>query len=282
MKIFVSKNVTMVKKALLFIPFYWVALGPCQGAFSENVVDEPNIVKSIEYRCSGPELNISQDIMESHVLLKEGKEFSPFLADASLKSLYASGKFEHVSVKVDEISGTNDYRVIFSLTPKVQVTSVEFLGNEKFKSKVLLKKISTKSGAGLSKGVLKSDVEALIKLYNGNGYPYADVSYDIINANDDTQVKVVFNIVEGQKFRIGKIRFIGNDVVKESELLKAMRTKRWTILSIFKKTGLYNPGDFSGDLETVKSIFRNHGYLDIEIDEGSITYENRKNRLMIS
>jgi outer membrane protein insertion porin family len=272
----------MVKKALLIIPLYLMALGPWQRAFSENPLDKPNIVKSIEYKYCGPELNINQDIIESHILLKEGKEFSPFLADASLKSLYASGKFEHVSIKVDEISGTNDYRVIFSLTPKMQVASIEFLGNEKFKSKVLLKKISTKSGAGLSKGVLKSDAEALIKLYNDKGYPYADVSYDIINTNDATQVKVVFNVVEGQKFRIGKIKFIGNDVVKESELLKAMRTKRWTILSIFKKTGLYHPGDFTNDLETIKSVFRNHGYLDIEIDEGSITYENRKNSLIIS
>jgi outer membrane protein insertion porin family len=282
MKIFVNKSVAMVKKALLIIPLYLMALSPWQRAFSENILNKPNIVKSIEYKCCGPELNISQDIIESHVLLKEGKEFSPFLADASLKSLYASGKFEHVSIKVDEIRGTNDYRVIFSLTPKMQVTSIEFLGNEKFKSKVLLKKISTKSGTGLSKGVLKSDVEALIKLYNDKGYPYADVSYDIININDATQVKVVFNVVEGQKFRIGKIKFIGNDVVKESELLKAMRTKRWTLLSIFKKTGLYHPGNFSSDLETIKSIFRNHGYLDIEVDEGSITYENRKNSLIIS
>ncbi|MDR2603286.1 MAG: outer membrane protein assembly factor BamA [Puniceicoccales bacterium] len=276
-----NKSVTMAKKVLLLIPLYLIALGPCQKVFSENLLNEPNIVKSIEYKYRGPKLNISQGIIESHVLLKEGKEFSPFLADASLKSLYASGKFEHVSIKVDEITGTNDYRVIFSLTPKMQVASIEFLGNKKFKSKVLLKKISTKSGAGLSKGVLKSDVEALIKLYNDKGFPYADVSYDI-DTDDATQVKVVFNIVEGQKFRIGKIKFIGNDVVKESELLKAMRTKRWTLLSIFRKTGLYHPGDFSSDLETIKSIFRNHGYLDIEIDEGSITYENRKNSLIIS
>ncbi|MDR2776554.1 MAG: outer membrane protein assembly factor BamA [Puniceicoccales bacterium] len=282
MKIFVNKSVTMIKKALLFIPLYLVALDPCQKAFPQNILNGPNIVKSIEYKCCGPELNISQDIIESHVLLKEGKEFSPFLADASLKSLYASGNFEHVSIKVDEIGGTNDYRVIFSLTPKMQVASIEFSGNKKFKSKVLLKKISTKPRAGLSKGVLKSDVEALIKLYNDHGYPYADVSYDIVNTSDATQVKVVFNIVEGQKFHIGKIKFIGNDVVKESELLKAMRTKRWTLLSIFKKTGLYHPGDFSSDLETIKSIFRNHGYLDIEIDEGSISYENRKNSLIIS
>jgi outer membrane protein insertion porin family len=205
-----------------------------------------------------------------------------FLANASLKSLYPSGKFEHVSIKVDEISGSNDYRVVFSLTPKAQVTSIEFLGNQKFKPKVLLKKISTKSGAGLSEGVLKSDVEALIKFYNDSGYPYTDISYDVINADDTANVKVVFHILEGQKLRIGKIEFPGNDVVKESELLKAMRTKKWTLLSIFKKTGVYHSDDFNNDLKTIKSIFHNYGYLDVKIDEGSIIYKNRKNKLMIS
>ncbi|MDR2779336.1 MAG: outer membrane protein assembly factor BamA [Puniceicoccales bacterium] len=273
----------MIRKIVIFIPIYLILLGPCQKVFSEDVLNGPNIVKSIEYKCCGSELNISQDVIASYILLKEGEEFSPFLADASLKSLYTSGKFEHVSVKVDEIVGTNDYRVTFSLTPKVQVESIEFIGNKKFKSKVLLKKISTKAKAGLSKGTLKSDEEALVKFYNDKGYPYASVSYETVNVSDAIQSKVIFNIVEGQKFRIGKIKFIGNDVVKESELLKAIRTKRWTLFSIFKKTGLYRPDDFNADLGTIKTIFRNYGYLDVEIDEGRITYENsRKNTLIIS
>ncbi|MDR1891092.1 MAG: outer membrane protein assembly factor BamA [Puniceicoccales bacterium] len=281
MKIFVNKSAAMVGKTLLVVSIYLMALGPCQKMFSEDT-EGSDIVKSIEYRSTGPELNVSRDILESHVLLKEGKEFSPFLADASLKSLYASGKFEHVSVKVDEINGTSDCNVIFSLTPKVQVKSIKFVGNKKFKPGALLKKISTKSGAGLSRGTLKLDAEALIKFYNDRGYPYASVSYDVVNTSD-TQVKVIFDIDEGQKFRIGKIKFIGNDVVKESELLKAMRTKKWTLLSIFKKTGVYRPDDFNADLEIIKTVFRNHGYLDVEIDEEGITYENiRKNSLIIS
>jgi hypothetical protein len=50
MKIFVNKNVTMIKKALLFIPIYLMALGPCQGVFSEDALNDSNIVRSIEYK----------------------------------------------------------------------------------------------------------------------------------------------------------------------------------------------------------------------------------------
>jgi outer membrane protein insertion porin family len=110
-------------------------------------------------------------------------------------------------------------------------------------------------------------VETLVKFYADKGYPYASVSYDVKNIDDSSKIKVVFNIIEGPKFRIGRINFIGNDVIKETELLKAIRTKKWTLFSIFKKTGFYRPGDFSTDLEIIKTVFRNHGYLDIEIDE---------------
>jgi outer membrane protein assembly factor BamA len=125
-----------IRKTILLMPIYLMLLVACPKVFSEDIFEESNIVRSIEYEYYGPRLNISQDIIESYVFLKEGKEFSSFLADASLKSLYASGKFDHVSIKVDEISDTNDYKVIFSLTPRVQVESIEFMRNKKFKSTV--------------------------------------------------------------------------------------------------------------------------------------------------
>jgi hypothetical protein len=50
--------------------------------------------------------------------------------------------------------------VTFVLTLKVQVESIEFIGNKKFKPKTLLKKISASPTVALSNGFLKLDAEA--------------------------------------------------------------------------------------------------------------------------
>jgi outer membrane protein assembly factor BamA len=101
------------------------------------------------------------------------------------------------------------------------------------------------------------DAEALITFHNDRGYRYASISYDVVNTSD-TQGNVIFDIDKGQKFRIGKTEFIRNDVVKESEFVKAMRTKKWSLLSIFKKAGVYRPDDFNAELEIIKTVFRDH------------------------
>jgi outer membrane protein insertion porin family len=238
-------------------------------------------VRRIEYKYDGNESNVNQGLIESRVQLKEGKEFSPFLADASIKALYASEKFDHVSVKMDEIRGTNDYRVVFFLSPRVKVRSINFVGNENFKEKVLLKKISTKFGTSLSDSTLKSDVEALTQFYHEMGYPYVSVIYDVIKEADYGDVKIFFNVSEGEKLRIGRVRFVGNDGVEESELLKAMRTKKWTLLSFFKKTGIYQPNVFDEDLNSIKVVFKNHGFLDVGIDKNEIVFEHRSKALDI-
>jgi outer membrane protein assembly factor BamA len=69
------------------------------------------------------------------------------------------------------------------------------------------------------------DAETVLKYYNDEPDADARVSYDAVNTSD-TQVKVIFDIDEAQKSRIGTIEFIGNDGVKESELLKAMPIKK--------------------------------------------------------
>ncbi|MDR2737652.1 MAG: outer membrane protein assembly factor BamA, partial [Puniceicoccales bacterium] len=266
---------------LLIVSLCVVVVCPFQSVSHAADASRSNVVGSIVYECDG-DVQINREILEARVQLKEGKEFSPFLADASIKALYASGKFEHVSVKVDEIKGDDGYKVTFSLVPCVIVKDVSFSGNENFKAKALMKQISTKPRSSLSQSAMVSDSEALAKFYNDKGYPYVKISYDVIRDEDPGNVEVVFEIDEGSKFRVGRINFIGNDVVDKKVLLSAMRTKKWTIFSFLKKSGIYRPDEFSADIEILKATFRDYGYLDVEINEDDVTYVSRGKALDIS
>ncbi|MDR1595819.1 MAG: outer membrane protein assembly factor BamA [Puniceicoccales bacterium] len=277
MKKFVNKITTRTKHALALV-LVLVSCNWCPRAAAETM---PSIVRSIEYRYEGNEPGVNHEIIESRVQLKVGQEFSVLLSDSSVKALYASGMFDNVSIKVDEISGSNDCKVVFTLTPRAQIQSIDFTGNKGIESKSLRKKLSSKPGMSMAHGILKSDVGALTKFYNDKGYPYAEVSYYIDNAPELGEVKIVFVVCEGEKLRVGKITFPGNDVVKKSELLEAMRTRKWTLLSFFRKLGVYRPDDFAADIDALKIVFKNHGYLDVEINATDVTYTRRKNVLDI-
>jgi outer membrane protein insertion porin family len=272
----------MWMKTLSFVSISLMVFSPSWQTLSAADSGKLHTIKKIEYKCGGDSAKINTELVKARVQLKEGGEFSPFLADSSIKEIYASGKFEHASVRVDEMPGENGYKVTFLLTPRVVMNSISFSGNANYKAKALNKQIETRSGYGLSTSSLISDAVALTKFYNDKGYPYARVSHRVVTKPDSDEVDVVFDIEEGPKFRVGKIKFPGNDAVKNSVLLKAMRTKRWTLLSIFKKSGVYRPDDFSADIDALKAVFKDYGYLDIEINESDVEFVRRGKTLSIS
>ena len=96
------------------------------------------IVKSIEYKNLGSLININRAIIESNVQIKVGQVFSPFLADASIKSLYASGMFDNVSVKVNSNDDGDGCCVIFSFVPREKVRKLSFVGNNNIKNMALI------------------------------------------------------------------------------------------------------------------------------------------------
>ncbi|MDR3144177.1 MAG: outer membrane protein assembly factor BamA [Puniceicoccales bacterium] len=273
-----------MRKVTLFFAFI-LCLAFCASASADGDDESSGnsgVIRLIEYDYDDDSIGVSHEAVKSRVQLEEGKKFSPFLADSSIKALYASGLFEYVALRVDEVRGTSDYKVTFSLTPRAKVTSVEFIGNENFKRAALVKKISTNEGTTLSRSTLKSDAEALKSFYNDKGYPYAEVSYDVTKQAESNSVNVIFRISEGDKFHVGNIVFSGNEDVKAAELLKAMRTKKWTLIAFIKKSGLYKPNDFTADIDALKRIFMNHGYLDVEVSGENVTYVRRGSVLDIN
>jgi outer membrane protein insertion porin family len=282
MRKFVNKKTGMAKKILFLVLICCISFCLSPRLFSNPTGNDSDIIRNIEYKYDGDNIGMSQEVVESHVRLRIGEAFSPFLADSSIKALYASEKFEHVSVKVNEAGGAGGYNVVFFLTPRRVISSVDFIGNEHIKSKVLRSKVASKPDVSLSNSMLKSDVEGLKKFYHERGYPYMEVSSEVIQEGESGENKVTFHISEGDKFHIGKIEFLGNNAVKKSELLKAMRTKKWTLLSIFNKSGLYDPDIFSTDIDVLKAVFRNHGRLDIKIPENDIIYERSGGTLHIT
>lgn len=264
------------KNSLLFLVSCFLFCSFC----TKTLANDDAIIEKIEYKYDG-DAYVSQDFVDSRVQLKVGEEFSQFLADSSVKSLYSSGAFDNIVVKANENPDTKNCVVTFFLTPRSKITEINFVGNSKIKKKTLKKKISMSVGSRLSDSALRADTESLIRFYNDKGYPYANVTTRVEHDKDSFGSKVFFDISEGEKFKVGKIRFIGNDVVKSSDLLDLMRTKEWRIWHIFGRAGVYRSSEFKADLGDLRAKFRDCGFLDVEIDEDSVVYTKKNGKICI-
>jgi outer membrane protein insertion porin family len=66
---------------------------------------------------------------------------------------------------------------------------------------------------------------------------------------------------------VRRITFVGNDSVLPRDLLRAMKTKRWNLLSFLNKSGRLVPAQIEEDKVALRTLYQNRGFADVEITD---------------
>ena len=89
--------------------------------------------------------------------------------------------------------------------PRYTVRNVSFIGNSKFKSEFLERDIKLKGGEHFNQAKMDSDLNLIRDIYGGRGFVVADVRADPRFLETPGQLDLVYNVEEGQRYRVGKI-----------------------------------------------------------------------------
>jgi outer membrane protein insertion porin family len=89
--------------------------------------------------------------------------------------------------------------------PRYKIRNISIDGNGIFDKEALLTQLKLKGGAMFNKAEMQRDVNSLRDIYGGNGYIFADINADTRFLETPGEVDLVYNINEGNLFRIGKI-----------------------------------------------------------------------------
>ncbi|MBI2974167.1 MAG: BamA/TamA family outer membrane protein [Deltaproteobacteria bacterium] len=101
---------------------------------------------------------------------------------------------------------------------RTKVNTIEFTGNNAFPKETLLKQLKNRAGKPLDQTALETDKQAILVYYADNGYPYAEAKQTI----DINEGRIAFEIVEGQKVKIGEILVVGNSLTQAKAIKKAI------------------------------------------------------------
>ncbi|HZL44777.1 MAG TPA: outer membrane protein assembly factor BamA [Opitutaceae bacterium] len=224
--------------------------------------------------------NVSEQIVRANIQVRAGTDYDEAAVDRDIRSLYRTGLFEFIEVKREELPDKS-VNLVFEITPKFRVQAVRFEGNSKIKTTRLQKEISTKTNTALDEHTIKADGEKLHEYYQKHGYNQAQITYDIERDRSSGYGTVIFKIREGEKVRIGDIRFTGNNHVKAKRLRKEMETKRWWMFSWIMGTGKFKDDEFEDDVTKLGDYYRDQGYLDVDIPQDRILYEYPKSGRMV-
>ena len=203
---------------------------------------------------------ISKATILNRLKIKPGDVFDETALNKELKRLYATGYFSDVFVETEE--RPEGIVVIFTVVEKPVIEKIQFRGNSKIRSGRLAKKIATKEGVLLDFNLLSQDAGEIQNFYIEQGYSHISVDYKIEKDPKTGKAVVVFVINEGTPQRIKAIYFEGNKSIPSGELQKYMATKTaWW----FIRKGAFDPEKFSADLDRIRAVYRNKGFLDARV-----------------
>jgi outer membrane protein insertion porin family len=121
--------------------------------------------------------------------------------------------------------------------PRYSVRNISFIGNSKFKSEFLSRDIKLKSGEPFNQSKMDADLGLIRDIYGGRGFVFADIKADPRFLEEPGQLDLVYNIAEGQRYRVGKInvRIRGEHPhTKHSTVLNRLSLRPGDILDIRK------------------------------------------------
>jgi outer membrane protein insertion porin family len=237
-------------------------------SWAQDTVQGPKRIADIKIKGN---YAISTTTILSRLKLKPGDTFEESALNKELKRLYAMGYFSDVFVETED--RPEGVVIIFTVVEKPLIERIEFRGNQKISSARLGKKISTKEGVLLDYNLLRQDVAEIQTFYVEQGYSRVSVDYKIEKDPKTGKAVVVLVVNEGVSQKIREITFEGNKNIPSGELAKYMSTKRaWW----FIEKGAFDQEKFSADMDRIRSVYRNKGFLDVTVSGKETVSEDGK------
>ncbi len=199
---------------------------------------------------------------------REGEVFSPSLIKDDIKALYQMGHFEDVQVRTEGFE--NGLKVIFVVKEKPLIREITFEGNDELATEKLKEGLTLLPRTAFNLQLINENAEKIRLKYQDAGF-YDVVVVPVINELRGGDRSVVFYIEEGAKVKIADIIFTGNKAISSKELKEPLKTQEHWFFSFLGRSGALRTDELRDDLETIKNLYYNKGYIQVQVGEPVIT-----------
>lgn len=188
--------------------------------------------------------------------------------------LWLQRYFEDVAIAVDSLTPGRDTAYFkICVIERPRVSRWTFSGVKSGEQKELLERLNLRRGGEFSDYVAKTSVDIIKRYYKEKGF--YNVAVDV-NTKKDTMIRsairVQFAVDRGEKVKIKKITFSGNDHVKETKLVRSMKKTKDARFINFFSSKKFNESEYDNDKRAMLSAFNEAGYRDARIVKDTMYY----------
>ena len=213
---------------------------------------------------------IETDAIQRVVKEKPGEVFIAKNAADDLKAVYGMGYFEDVQIQSER--DPDGIRLVFKVTEKPTVRSIQTTGNVVFDADEMKKSLTLKKGSILNIFTVRNDVRRIEDMYKEKNYHNIKVDFKLLPQKNN-QVDVEYVIEEGSKILIKKILFTGNSAFSERQLKGEINTSEKSFLSWITSAGDLNQDILNQDSAKLTAFYHNNGYIRARVGEPQVDFE---------
>jgi len=228
-----------------------------------------------EVRVTGNHLVSDQQIL-SHIETKPGDSLNKGAIQRDIRRIFNLGRFKTILVDVTDVE--DGVEVSFIVSEKSVAGEIRVIGNTKIRERTIKDTISLRLGESCDPEILKKDAEAILKLYEEKAFPNASVYVDVETIGP-AKARVTYEISEKQKARIRRIAIEGNTVYTDREICKRLSTRT---AKVWFLGGVYDEMAFQEDLEVIKAMYAQKGYVEASIVRTSFDFSPNGKSMFIT
>jgi outer membrane protein insertion porin family len=249
---------------------------PLWGQQRQQPGQTPYVITKIEF----PGIRrIQRDTLKARIFSREGDPFTVEGVRRDFQALWNTQFFEDVRLEVED-DPKNPYGkiLLFYVQERPIIRRIEYKGNKSVNESDILdrfkeRKVGLSVESQFDPTKIKRAEVVLKELLAEHGRQFATVkpTYERIAATN--AVKLVFNINEGPKVKVGVITVQGNKAFSQRKIIRAMRHSRpyaiplgITEIPVLSKT--YDRQKLDEDLEVgIRGLYQDHGYFKVLVKD---------------
>lgn len=222
---------------------------------------------------------VEEGAIKSKITQKVGDQLSNEKISEDIKNIFKMGYFDDVRTEIETLEG--GIKVIYIVKEKPTVIRVEFQGNKELADDKLREKTTVTSGSIADTTLIQDNATKLQLFYEEEGYWLARI-VPVINKVTENEVYLTYQIDEGEKVRVKNITIMGNKVFSAGKIKGVMKTSTWKIYSFITSSGYYKKETMNADLEAIKDLYFNNGYIKAVVSDPEIQLTPDKKGMNIS
>jgi outer membrane protein insertion porin family len=261
----------MQKMRLIFLFLLIIIITP-----AVIYAQELPIIKSVEIKGLK---RIDENAVKSKITQKPGEPISQEKTNEDIKNIFKMGYFDDVKAEIEPFEG--GIKLIYVVKEKPTIVKIDFQGNKEFDDSKLKEKLTITAGAIADAVLIQDNANKLRTFYEEEGYWLARI-VPVIKTISPDEVSLTYQINEGPKVKIKKITIEGNKAISAGKIKAAMETKGWSIFSFITSSGYFKKERMDTDIERIKDLYFNNGYIRVAVGEPKIQLTPDKKGMLIT